>query len=94
MACDVPNFDGKIDSVDYKSLPLLGHGTTMSQYVNKTKLVNEEECEVKVLRPGGYNGDNPRELIQWMVPNNRAAHLDGQCQSACVAHEQRTHKHS
>ena len=60
MACDMPNFDEKIDSVDYKSLKLLGHGATTSQYVDKVKLVNEEEdhVEVKALLPGEYEGDS------------------------------------
>ena len=42
------------------------HSITIAQNVNKTKLVNKEKCEVKVLRPGSYNGDNPRELIKNM----------------------------
>ena len=36
MACDMPNFDEKIDNVDYKSLRLLGHGATISHVKSRS----------------------------------------------------------
>ena len=73
MACDMPNFDEKIDNVDYKSLRLLGHGATISQFQDKVKLVNDEECEIKILRGPTIGDDNevkdPKELIYKMGDN-------------------------
>jgi len=69
----MPNFEEKIDNVDYKSLMLLGHGATISQFQDKVKLVNDEECEIKILRGPTIEDNNevtdPKELIYKMGDN-------------------------
>ena len=50
MAADMPNYSDVVDNVNYMSLGCLGTGATISQYQDKMKLANDEECEIKVLR--------------------------------------------
>ena len=50
MAADMPNYSDVVDNVNYMNLGCLGTGATISQYQDKMKLANDEECEIKVLR--------------------------------------------
>ena len=73
MAADMPNYVEMIDNVDYKTLRFLGHGATISQFKDKLKLANDEECEIKILRGPTMEVDNeitnPKELVYKMGDN-------------------------
>ena len=65
MAADMPNYSEVVDNVNYMNLGCLGTGATISQYQDKMKLANDEECEIKVLRgPTMEAGDvtDPKEI--------------------------------
>lgn len=73
MASTMLNFDDPFHNVNYKQLPTLGHNATVSQFKDKVKLVNDEECEIKVLKgttiTDAKENDNPKELFYKMGEN-------------------------
>ena len=73
MAADMPNYVEVVDNVNYKTLRFVGTGATISQYQDKVKLANDEECEIKILRGPTMEADNditdPKELVYKMGDN-------------------------
>ena len=70
MASTTMNYDAQFDSVNYQGLRTLGHGATISQFKDTVKLVNDEECQIKILRAGTTTEENnPRDLFYKMGEN-------------------------
>eukprot|EP00434_Breviolum_minutum_P032609 symbB.v1.2.028841.t1/scaffold3093.1/size63743/1 len=73
MAADMPNYTDVVDNVNYTNLGCVGTGATISQYQDKMKLANDEECEIKVLRgptmEAGNEITDPKEMIYKLGDN-------------------------
>ena len=67
MASTTMNYDAQFDNVDYKDLRKVGHNATISQFKDKVKLVNDEECQIKILRgttiEENNQGVNAKDLL-------------------------------
>ena len=69
----MPNYTDVVDNVNYMNLRCVGTGATISQYQDKMKLANDEECEIKVLRGPTMEADNeitdPKEMVYTLGDN-------------------------
>ena len=70
MASTMANYDAQIDNVTYTDLKMLGHNSTASQFRDKVKLANDEDCQIRILRGTTIEEapveNNPKELFYKM----------------------------